>query len=144
MSPQTPSSPVALPPGCSADNFPGPNVTQPAGDGFRGCTVGVAPVLLSCCARVGGTPAYVHNTCGCPFGATFLAAAEEDFTDCTLESIATSTCYIGTSTSTPPSSEGTLNARRWNAATLVLGVALLFLVVGDLCTVSCSNPSRIA
>ncbi|KAJ6549082.1 hypothetical protein DFH09DRAFT_1320380 [Mycena vulgaris] len=130
MPPQTPSSSVTLPPGCLTATFPGPNVTQPAGDGFTGCVVGVANVLLSCCARVGGTPAYVHNTCGCPFDANFLAAAEESFTDCTLESNATSTCYIGMSPSTPPSSAGTLNARRWNAATLVLGVTLLFIAVG--------------
>ncbi|KAJ7450197.1 hypothetical protein FB451DRAFT_1186970 [Mycena latifolia] len=104
---------ASLPTGCSSSDFPGPNLTASAGSGFTGCVTGVSNVLLTCCARLGGTPAFVDNTCGCPFGAGFTADAEESFGDCTLESNATATCYLnGSGSGQSPTSGKTSSARK--------------------------------
>ncbi|KAJ7142363.1 hypothetical protein C8R44DRAFT_865716 [Mycena epipterygia] len=129
------SAAVALPTGCSSSDFPGPGSSVPASKSFLGCTAGVASVLVSCCATVGGTAAFVDNTCGCPFDASFLAANEQDFEDCALASNTTSACSLGGSQGTaqggPSTSAGVPGMPlRWNAATVVLGLALLVGLVG--------------
>ncbi|KAJ7668177.1 hypothetical protein B0H17DRAFT_1210031 [Mycena rosella] len=124
----------ALPTGCTDSDFPGPNISiKTAGAGFTGCVVGVASVLLTCCARVGGTAAFAHDTCGCPFDATFTGDAEESFGDCALESNETSTCFLNAGPAAGASAAGAavkLTGGRVNAAVVVLGIALVLGVMG--------------
>ncbi|KAJ7472272.1 hypothetical protein B0H11DRAFT_1919255 [Mycena galericulata] len=82
------SSAAALPKGCSPADFHGPAFAEIGP--FTGCTVGVASVLLNCCAAAGGTPAFVNNTCGCPFDTNFTLAQDDTFINCAEKFNATS------------------------------------------------------
>ncbi|KAJ7084546.1 hypothetical protein B0H15DRAFT_802317 [Mycena belliarum] len=130
---------MSLPAGCSNSNFLGPGIAPPRAEhGFRGCVTGVSDVLLTCCARMGSTPVFAFGVCGCPYTGSFNADTQQNFGDCTLESLATATCYIGPDITVSKKSRSLLKrsaaARRaragnGNAAVFVLGVALLLGVV---------------
>ncbi|KAJ7142359.1 hypothetical protein C8R44DRAFT_760550 [Mycena epipterygia] len=113
------SSAAATPSGCDAGDFRGTGYSGTISGGFSGCVVGVASVLQSCCAEVGSTPAFVNNTCGCPYNAVFLPADEPTWAECTIHQNATSLCSL----ETPSAAVG--RPVRWNAAVVVLSVALL-------------------
>ncbi|KAJ7233289.1 hypothetical protein B0H12DRAFT_171993 [Mycena haematopus] len=50
-----PSVPTALPTGCSASSFAGPEHIPAISGSFLGCTASVAGALQLCCPQVGGT-----------------------------------------------------------------------------------------
>ncbi|KAJ6566784.1 hypothetical protein B0H19DRAFT_1138580 [Mycena capillaripes] len=115
------SSALALPTGCSASDFGGPNRSGTMSGGFTGCVVGVASVLQTCCTSVGSTPAFVNNTCGCPIDPVLLPNAFTDFGTCVGEHN-----DVGACGPLPSGGTGRFHGQlRWNAAAVVLGVTFL-------------------
>ncbi|KAJ7123427.1 hypothetical protein C8R44DRAFT_852388 [Mycena epipterygia] len=126
------SSTAALPIGCSNYHFPGFNFTTSNNFSdpihFAGCITGQPSVLLTCCAKVGSTPVFANNTCGCPFNAAFnLTTGEDIFGTCAIDNNGSATC----GPQTVETSAAELKALfRWNSAIVVLGFALLLGAVG--------------
>ncbi|KAJ7097450.1 hypothetical protein C8R44DRAFT_370234 [Mycena epipterygia] len=125
----TPTSPATLPTGCSSFNFPGFNFT--VGYDFGGCVAGQPSVLLSCCAKVGSTPVFANNTCGCPYNASFIPPVDDIFGSCAIDNNGSATCGSTTVWRAPTTSAAVMKSFfRWNTAVVVLGAALLLGAVG--------------
>ncbi|KAJ7915387.1 hypothetical protein B0H13DRAFT_2655831 [Mycena leptocephala] len=112
------SSAAALPSGCSHLH----GVTL--GGGFYGCAVDSASALETCCSTVGSTPAFVNDTCGCPFNAVFVPDDMQNFFACADKIDAQAGCHQ------PSPSAATRAPLRWNAAVVVLCLALLVGAMG--------------
>ncbi|KAF7333420.1 hypothetical protein MVEN_02357800 [Mycena venus] len=112
------SSAAALPSGCSHLH----GVTSSAN--FAGCAIDSASALETCCSAVGSTPAFVNDTCGCPYNAVFVPNDMENFFACADKINAQAGC------SGPQPSAATRAPLRWNAAVAVLGLALLVGTMG--------------
>ncbi|KAJ7103878.1 hypothetical protein C8R44DRAFT_808296 [Mycena epipterygia] len=127
--PATSSSQLALPPGCSSSDFPGPSQAGTPSTTFSGCTAGNASVLIGCCISVGGTPSFVNHTCGCPYDAVFFGAAYATFASCVSGNDTNGECGVATATN---AAAGPLKPHfRWNGAVaFVLGVGLLISAGG--------------
>ncbi|KAJ7890687.1 hypothetical protein B0H14DRAFT_2561312 [Mycena olivaceomarginata] len=85
----------------------------------RGCAVDSASALETCCSAVGSTPAFVNDTCGCPFSAVFVPNDTQNFFACANKINAEAGC------NSPQPSVATRPPLPWNAAVVVLGLALL-------------------
>ncbi|KAJ7750806.1 hypothetical protein B0H16DRAFT_1691443 [Mycena metata] len=114
------TSAAALPSGCSHLH----GVTMSGG--FAGCATDSASSLETCCSAVGSTPAFVNDTCGCPFNAVFVPSDMENFFDCADKINAQAGC---TGSNSPQPSAATRAPLRWNAAVVVC-LALLMGAIG--------------
>ncbi|KAJ7750803.1 hypothetical protein B0H16DRAFT_1691441 [Mycena metata] len=113
----TSSSAAALPSGCSHLH----GVTF--GGGFAGCVTNTTSSLETCCTAVGSTPGFVNDTCGCPFNAVFVPSDMENFFDC-----ADKIGNVQTGCQQP--SAATRAPLRWNAAVVVVCLALVMEAIG--------------
>lgn len=91
---------------------------------YSGCAVDSASALETCCSAVGSTPAFVNDTCGCPFSAVFVPNDTQNFFACANKINAEAGC------NSPQPSVATRPPFPWNAAVVVLGLALLVGAMG--------------
>ncbi|KAJ7925650.1 hypothetical protein B0H13DRAFT_1862912 [Mycena leptocephala] len=118
-----PSAATALPTGCSARSFQGPENIPHVSGSFLGCTASVAGALQQCCSQVGSTPAFVNGTCGCPFNSVFTPALRSNWTTCVIQSsFAADSCNLVFK----PNSALTVPLPL-NAAVVFLGLSLMHL-----------------